>query len=85
MRNRPGIIVLTACSMLFLGGCEGRPKTTMGAILGGGSLGAGAFLASKNIKGGKYTLPLTVVATGLGALVGSGIGGFYKGWIFTNR
>ena len=74
MLNRPGILVLTACSMLFLGACEGRPKTAMGGLIGGGALGAGAFLASKSIKGGKYTLPITVVSAGLGALIGSGIG-----------
>ena len=74
MLNRPGILVLTACSILVLGGCEGRPKTAMGGIVGGGALGAGAFLASKSIKGGKYQIPITIVSAGLGALIGSSVG-----------
>ena len=74
MINRPGILVLGACSMLFLSACENNPKTAMGGLIGGGALGAGAFLASKGIKGGKYTIPITVASTALGALIGSGIG-----------
>ena len=46
MINRPGILVLGACSMLFLGACENNPKTAMGGLIGGGALGAGGFLAS---------------------------------------
>jgi len=60
--------------MLFLGACENSPKQTMGGVLGGGLSGAGAFLISKGIKGGKYQIPLTVVSAGLGALVGSSLG-----------
>ena len=74
MKNHPGIIVLTACSLLFLGACENKPKTAMGGLIGGGALGAGAFLASKGINGGKYQIPITIVSAGLGALIGSGIG-----------
>ena len=74
MLNRPGILVLTACSMLILSACEGRPKTAMGGLIGGSALGGGAFLASKGIKGGKYQIPITIASAGLGALIGSGIG-----------
>ena len=71
MKNHSIILVITACSVLVLGGCEGRPKTALGGVLGGSALGVGGFLAS---KGTKYKIPITVASTALGALIGSGIG-----------
>ena len=49
MKNHPGIIVLTACSMLLLGACENKPKTEMGALIGGGALGASAIAKEMGI------------------------------------
>jgi len=46
----------------------------MGSIIGGSALGVGAFLASKSVKGGKHTIPITLASTALGVLIGAGIG-----------
>ena len=38
MINRTGILILSTCSLLFLGACENNPKTAMGGLVGGGAL-----------------------------------------------
>ena len=71
MNRKIGVPLMVCALVLSLGACEGRPKSAMGGILGGGALrGASYFLS----KGGKYAVPITVAGTALGALVGSGIG-----------
>jgi surface antigen len=74
MRKKIGIPIVVLCSALALGACENNPKTAMGGIIGGGALGGTGYLLSKGLKGGKYTAPITVASTALGALIGSGIG-----------
>ena len=73
MTNRPGncVLVISTCCLILLGGCENRPKTAMGSIIGGSALGTGAFLVSKDSD---HTFPITVASTALGALIGAGIG-----------
>ena len=71
MNRKIGVPLMVCALVLSLGACEGRPKSAMGGILGGGALrGASYFLS----KGGKYAIPITVASTAIGALVGSGIG-----------
>ena len=74
MRKKIGVPIVVLCSALALGACENNPKTAMGGIIGGGALGGTGYLVSKGIKGGKYTAPIAIASTALGALIGSGIG-----------
>ena len=74
MKHRIGIPVIIGCLVISLTACENAPKTAMGGIIGGGALGGTGYLVSKGIKGGKYTAPIAIASTALGALIGSGIG-----------
>lgn len=70
----PSTVILGSVFLSILGGCENNPKTAMGGLIGGGSLGGAGYFLSKGVKGGKYTIPITVASTVIGGLIGSGIG-----------
>jgi len=57
--------------VVTLGACEGRPKTALGTIVGGSSLGGASYYLA---KGSKYSKPIAVAGLFVGSLLGNAIG-----------